>query len=47
MGARGVSARYTNELMVTRSAELRLAQEQISARMFDLLGLSVDSRRSG
>jgi integrase len=36
----GVSARYTNELMVTRSAELRLAQERISARMFELLGLT-------
>ena len=37
----GVSAKYTNELMVMRSAELRAAQEAISSRMVELLGLAV------
>ena len=37
----GVSARYVNELMILRSAELRAAQEQISHRIFELLGLKI------
>jgi hypothetical protein len=43
----GVSARYINEIALTRSAELRAAQATISRRMFDLLGLFVDNRGSG
>jgi hypothetical protein len=35
----GVSAKYTSELMILRSAELRAVQEKISARVFELLGL--------
>jgi integrase len=35
----GVSAKYTNQLMVANSAELRKAQEAISRRVFELLGL--------
>jgi integrase len=34
----GVSAKYTNELMILRSAELRVAQATISRRIFELLG---------
>jgi integrase len=37
----GVSAKYTNEWMVLRSAELRDAQEKISRRIFELLGLTL------
>jgi integrase len=37
----GVSAKYTNEWMVLRSAELRDAQERISRRIFQLLGLTL------
>jgi hypothetical protein len=40
----GVSAKYTNELMILRPAELRAAQEQISARVFELLGLGRSAR---
>jgi integrase len=36
----GVSARYTNELMIANSQALREAQEKISRRIFDLLGLT-------
>jgi len=35
----GVSAKYTSELMILRSAELRAVQDKISARVFELLGL--------
>jgi hypothetical protein len=41
----GVSARYVNELMILRSAELRAAQEQISRRVFELLDLKIAKRR--
>jgi integrase len=41
----GVSAKYTNELIILRSAELRTAQEKISHRMFELL--RVKSASSG
>jgi len=43
----GVSAKYTNELMILRSAELRAAQEQISRRIFELLGLKIAKARHG
>jgi hypothetical protein len=36
----GVSARYTNELMIANSQALREAQEKISRRVFGLLGLT-------
>jgi integrase len=36
----GVSARYTNELMIANSQALRAAQEKISRRIFKLLGLT-------
>ena len=36
----GVSARYTNELMIANSQALRDAQEKISKRIFELLGLT-------
>ena len=35
----GVSAKYTNELMIANSQALRDAQEKISRRIFELLGL--------
>jgi integrase len=35
----GVSAKYTNELMIANSEALRAAQEKISRRIFELLGL--------
>jgi integrase len=37
----GVSAKYTNELMIANSEALRAAQEKISKRIFELLGLSL------
>ena len=37
----GVSARYTNELMIANSQALRDAQETISRRIFELLGLTL------
>ena len=37
----GVSAKYTNELMIANSAALRAAQEKISRRIFELLGLTL------
>jgi integrase len=37
----GVSARYTNELMIANSEALRAAQERISRRIFELLGLTL------
>jgi integrase len=37
----GVSAKYTNELMIANSQALRSAQEKISGRIFELLGLAV------
>jgi integrase len=36
----GVSAKYTNELMIANSQALRDAQEKISKRIFQLLGLT-------
>jgi hypothetical protein len=38
-----VSAKYIAEMIVTRSAELRKAQEKISAHVFELLGLKLGS----
>jgi integrase len=43
----GVSPKYTNELMILRSAELRAAQEKISARIFELLDLKIAKARHG
>jgi integrase len=40
----GVSAKYTNELMIANSEALRVAQEKISRRVFELLGLTLDSQ---
>ena len=40
----GVSARYVNELMILRSAELREAQMRISRRVFELLGLELPEK---
>jgi hypothetical protein len=37
----GVSAKYTNELMIVNSQALRDAQEKISRRIFELLGLTL------
>jgi integrase len=37
----GVSAKYTNELMIANSQALREAQENISRRIFELLGLGL------
>jgi integrase len=37
----GVSANYTNELMIANSEALRKAQEKISHRIFELLGLTL------
>jgi hypothetical protein len=37
----GVSAKYTNELMIANSEALRAAQEKISHRIFELLGLTL------
>jgi integrase len=37
----GVSAKYTNELMIANSEALRTAQEKISRRIFELLGLTL------
>lgn len=37
----GVSAKYTNELMIANSEALRAAQERISRRIFELLGLTL------
>ena len=37
----GVSAKYTNELMIANSQALREAQEKISRRIFELLGLGL------
>jgi len=37
----GVSARYTNELMIANSQALREVQEKISRRIFELLGLTL------
>jgi integrase len=39
----GVSAKYTNELMIANSEALRAAQEKISKRIFALLGLTLVS----
>jgi hypothetical protein len=36
----GVSAKYTNELMIANSEALRAAQGKISRRIFELLGLT-------
>jgi hypothetical protein len=36
----GVSAKYTNELMIANSEALRTAQEKISCRIFELLALA-------
>ena len=36
----GVSAKYTNELMIANSEALRTAQEKISRRIFELLALA-------
>ena len=36
----GVSAKYTNELMIANSESLRTAQEKISRRIFELLALA-------
>jgi integrase len=40
----GVSAKYVNELMLLRSAELRVAQDKISCRMMELLGLELPEK---
>jgi hypothetical protein len=40
----GVSAKYTNELMIANSEALRAAQEKISHRIFELLGLTLFRR---
>jgi hypothetical protein len=37
----GVSARYTNELMIANSQALREVQEKLSRRIFELLGLTL------
>jgi hypothetical protein len=37
----GVSAKYTNELMIANSEALRAAQEKISRRIFKLLELTL------
>jgi hypothetical protein len=37
----GVSAKYTNELMIANSAALREAQERVSKRIVSLLGLTL------
>jgi hypothetical protein len=37
----GVSAKYTNELMIANSDALRAAQEKISRRIFELLELTL------
>jgi hypothetical protein len=37
----GVSEEYTNKLMIEKGPATRHAQETISARMFDLLGLKL------
>jgi integrase len=37
----GVSAKYTNELMIANSQALRDAQQKISRRIFELLGLTL------
>jgi hypothetical protein len=37
----GVSAKYTNELMIANSEALRAAQEKISRRIFELLELTL------
>ena len=43
----GVSAKYTNELMIANSEALRAAQEKISRRIFGLLELTlVDCREA-
>lgn len=39
----GVSAKYTNELMIANSEALRAAQQKISHRIFQLLGLTFGS----
>ena len=39
----GVSEEYTNKLMIEKGPAMRAAQEKISARMFELLGLTLDS----
>jgi hypothetical protein len=43
----GISGRYIGELAVLRSVELREAQESISRRVFELLGLKLtrDAKR--
>jgi integrase len=41
----GISGRYISELAISRSAELRAAQELISERMMQLLGLSTHRSR--
>jgi hypothetical protein len=40
----GVSEEYTNKLMIEKGPAMRAAQEKISARMFELLGLTLDSQ---
>ena len=40
----GVSEEYTNKLMIEKGPAMRAAQEKISARMFELLGLSIERR---
>lgn len=37
----GVSEEYTNKLMIEKGPAMRAAQEKISARMFELLGLKL------
>jgi integrase len=39
----GVSEEYTNKLMIEKGPAMRAAQEKISARMFELLGLKLGS----
>ena len=40
----GVSEEYTNKLMIEKGPAMCAAQEKISARMFELLGLTLDSQ---
>jgi hypothetical protein len=37
----GVSEEYTNKLMIEKGPAMRAAQEKVSARMFELLGLKL------
>jgi hypothetical protein len=38
----GLSAKYTNELMIANSEALRAAKEMISRWIFELLGLTLE-----